>query len=708
VHRRKFILESSSAGVIGVDAKGRIQSWNAGARRIFGYARGEILGSPISRLLPPENRRGMARLLSFIKRHSWIEYRETTCVKKDGHLIDVGFTGLPEETLVPGRHGVLIVLHDITPRREMERALKDEAERSDSAEHLARVGSWEWNVSTDTFVWSDEFREMMDLDRSLRRSTFKRIVRRIRPEDRKTFATAIRNTLRKKVPFECRCGVTRADGSILQVLLRGRLILGPGRRTRLVGISQHLRDLPGDRAQVLASGLRGLKGVQSRGVILARASLVLFSGFSIEDALLRAAKAIVPALADRCTIDLVEKEDSVLRVRAMRTNSGRRQHPAWVERERLTCFPLGPAARVFETGEYELHSTVTSHTVPSLLPDPASLAIRPGAIPTSLLFIPLHSHRGRIGVVTFVQVESKRRFETDDVLVAQRLAQLISLAVEHCRLYANTLQRMQDLRKRDRSLAELNRTLENQVEKRTSELKESLGDMEWFARTVAHDLRAPLRGISGLAEALVEDVGSRLGLEGSALASRIQEGCGRMNALIQDILAYSRASHLEIALEPLDLAAIVDTAERQMAADLAARRAVIVAPGPFPRVIAHAGLLVQAVANLLDNASKFVAPGITPSIQVRAERHEDRVRLLIEDNGIGVDPEYADRIFKAFERLHSTQAYPGTGLGLAIVRRCVERMRGKVGLEPRPTGGSIFFIELPAAPEDALPGSPTA
>jgi len=111
----------------------------------------------------------------------------------------------------------------------------------------------------------------------------------------------------------------------------------------------------------------------------------------------------------------------------------------------------------------------------------------------------------------------------------------------------------------------------------------------------------------------------------------------------------------------------------------------------------HAGLLGQAVANLLDNATKFVASGTTPFIRISSRRLGDHIRLQIEDNGIGIAPEDADRIFKAFERLNAGPDFPGTGLGLATVRRAVDRMGGTVGVETRGAGGSLFYIDLLSA-----------
>jgi signal transduction histidine kinase len=118
---------------------------------------------------------------------------------------------------------------------------------------------------------------------------------------------------------------------------------------------------------------------------------------------------------------------------------------------------------------------------------------------------------------------------------------------------------------------------------------------------------------------------------------------------------------------------------------------------PIPPVRANATVLEQVLSNLLSNALKFVKEGVVPNVRIWADRIENAVRLSIEDNGIGIDPVYAERIFRLFERLHDSREYPGTGIGLVIVRKGVERMGGKVGVETELNQGSRFWIELPAA-----------
>ncbi len=241
--------------------------------------------------------------------------------------------------------------------------------------------------------------------------------------------------------------------------------------------------------------------------------------------------------------------------------------------------------------------------------------------------------------------------------------------------------------------------LERQVESRTTELTQVNRELDAFAYTISHDLRAPLRSMHGYADALVEDYGASLPEEGRGFTQRIVAAADRMENLIQDILTYSRLARGEVNLRPVALEQIVNQVLAQSEQTVSDASARIEVERPLPSVKAHPPTLVQAIENLLSNAIKFVSPGSKPYIRIRAEREANSVRLWFEDNGIGIDPAHQERVFQPFQRLHGVETYPGTGIGLAIVRRSLERMGGGCGVVSKPGEGSRFWIELPAAEE---------
>lgn len=239
--------------------------------------------------------------------------------------------------------------------------------------------------------------------------------------------------------------------------------------------------------------------------------------------------------------------------------------------------------------------------------------------------------------------------------------------------------------------------LERTVAERTAELRETNEQLETFVYSVAHDLRAPLRALTGFSQLLVEDHAAALDPEGLDMLGRIQASSEFMDKLVLDLLAFGRTARAQMELGPVAPLVAWDIARFQCADTIKSTGAVVTAVEPLPGVTAHEATLGQMLANLLANALKFVAPGVTPHIRFRAENRGALVRLWVEDNGTGIAPDQHERIFRVFERLHGS-TYPGTGIGLAIVRKGAERLGGAAGVESTPGEGSRFWIDLPHAP----------
>ncbi len=249
-----------------------------------------------------------------------------------------------------------------------------------------------------------------------------------------------------------------------------------------------------------------------------------------------------------------------------------------------------------------------------------------------------------------------------------------------------------DMTDRKALLDELQRHSE-ELELRIRGREESNAELEAFAYSVSHDLRAPLRAISGFSEALREDYGDRLDDPGRDYVNEVINAATRMNTLVQDLLDYGRVSRISLPLEAVNLAEIVTKAVAQLEERDRALASVDV-PASFV-VKAHPQVLTQVLVNLLSNAFKFHEKSTVPEVRIGAEERDGMVRLTVRDNGIGIAPQHQDRIWNVFERLHDRETYPGTGIGLAIVKRAVIRMHGNYGLESDTGKGSTFWIELP-------------
>jgi PAS domain S-box-containing protein len=264
--------------------------------------------------------------------------------------------------------------------------------------------------------------------------------------------------------------------------------------------------------------------------------------------------------------------------------------------------------------------------------------------------------------------------------------------------FAKILRDMTQRKQAEEAIRNLNQQLEERVQRRTAALQESKEQMEAFMYTVAHDLRAPLRAMQGFSQALLEDYQSRLDEQARDFMRRIRASSEKMDQLIQDLLSFSQLSRSDLNFTPVKIQEAVEKAIQTFADALAQTGAQISVQTDNIFVQAHAPTLEHVFENLLSNALKFTRPGQKPLIGIRAFEHADIVKISIQDNGIGISPEYHERIFGVFERLHGQEAYPGTGIGLAIVKKGVERMGGKVGVSSEPGEGSVFWIELPKPP----------
>ena len=236
--------------------------------------------------------------------------------------------------------------------------------------------------------------------------------------------------------------------------------------------------------------------------------------------------------------------------------------------------------------------------------------------------------------------------------------------------------------------------LEDFVAQRTDQLEAANKELESFAYSVSHDLRAPLRAMEGFANALLEDYADSLDSVGRDYALRVVSAAQHMDTLIQDLLAYSRLSRSALKPSAVSLDSVLGEVMHQFNPEINKTGAQIRVERPLPEVMGDHATLVQVLSNLLSNAIKFVKPGIKPAVKIWAEERNGRVRVWVEDTGIGIAPEYYDRIFRIFERLQGVETYPGTGIGLAIVKKGLERMGGQAGVESAPGSGSKFWVEL--------------
>lgn len=251
-------------------------------------------------------------------------------------------------------------------------------------------------------------------------------------------------------------------------------------------------------------------------------------------------------------------------------------------------------------------------------------------------------------------------------------------------------------------LAEANRTaLEANRDLKHSNalLARSNADLEQFAFVASHDLQTPLRNIGSFAQLVDHRYGAQLDEDGREFLKFIVDGAQHMSGLVRDLLGYARVSNQGRALAPVSahgaVAAVLDRLR-----DVVSENAAEIEVAPLPEILADRGQLEQLFQNLIENALKYRHPDVAPRIRLWAEPDGSGMwRFCVADNGIGIDPEYFEKVFEIFQRLHPVGRYPGTGIGLALCRRIVTRMGGEIGVRSEPGQGSTFhFTALAANP----------
>ncbi len=299
---------------------------------------------------------------------------------------------------------------------------------------------------------------------------------------------------------------------------------------------------------------------------------------------------------------------------------------------------------------------------------------------SSKMALPLISRGQVIGAMT---VQSSRVAVLDDaeVTMLQTMAGQLANAIENARLYEQI----------QRDAAEL----EVRVAERTAELAALNAELEAFAYSVSHDLRAPLRGIDGFSQALLEDYADKLDAEGQGYLRRVQAASRHMGQLIDDLLKLSRVTRAEAYHETVELSALA----QMVAADLQRQEPgrqveFVIAEGLTAK--GDARLLRVVLENLMGNAWKFTAKHPRARIEFGDTQYNGKRAYFVRDDGVGFDMAYADKLFGAFQRLHSATEFEGTGIGLASVQRIIHRHGGQVWAEGEVEQGATFYFTLPA------------
>lgn len=418
---------------------------------------------------------------------------------------------------------------------------------------------------------------------------------------------------------------------------------------------------------------------QLRLSFLTESSNILASSLDYLLTVANMAKMVIPEIADWCAIDEVREDGTLNRIAATHVNPSkiRLVYELAQKKPPGNHSPCGLFVGI-TNHKPQLHQEITDDFMESVALDKQHLALLRELEPKSAIIVPLHIRDKIYGVMTLVLSDSGRRFYEKDLEFAIELARRTTLAIENANLY----KKMQDT----------NSELELRVANRTSELQAINKELEAFSYSVSHDLRAPLRSIDGFSNKILKDYGPLFDEKGKDYFMRVMNASKNMGQLIDDLLKLARISRMEMNFEEIDLSTMARSIIGELMETEPERKAVIEIQEEL-KARGDRNLIQIALQNMLENAWKYSRDQLVTNIEFGTIPGE-QITYFIRDNGVGFDMKYINKLFGAFQRLHSQAEFEGTGVGLATVNRIIRRHQGTIRAESEMNKGTTFIFTI--------------
>lgn len=547
-------------------------------------------------------------------------------------------------------------------------ALRESTERLSASLAAAGTGTLRWDLRTNQLDFDEPLNRLFGLPPGQSARSLPEFIQLVHPDDRSRVQAACALCLKEGEGLDLEYRVLLPDASTRWLNEKGRTFFDEnGRAAYLTGACVDITNRK--QAEMFVWRQKDVLEQIVQGAPLADVLETLT--LDVEQVAGRKAIAMVT---------MVEAERKQLRVMG-----GRRCPPGW--REIFDGAPIGLGGGSCGAAALRNERVI----VRDVMTSPLWERYRTEAVKRSLRACwstPIVSSRGKVLGTFAIYYHEPNAPKEQEVRFVDIVTRTAAIAVERDISEAA-------LKETQTQLAEHAQRLEQRVQERTARLQETISELESFSYSISHDMRAPLRAMQSFAQILAEDCGEQVGPEGKDYIRRIIGASDRMDRLIQDVLTYSRVTRTELQLEPIDveklLAGIIESYPQfqSLPSCIEIRR-------PLPRVMGNEAALTQCFSNLIGNAIKFIPPDVAPRVEVWAEVNRERVRFFVRDNGIGIEPDAHEKIFRIFYQLD--RSFEGTGIGLAVVRKAAERMGGSVGLKSELHRGSTFHLDFLAAP----------
>ena len=643
-------VESSSDAIISRTLDGRITAWNPGAEKLFGYSSLEALGKPMQMLVPPERVNEESDALARIGRGERVDYFETVRVRKDGTNVDVSVTILPIKDSTGAIVGASKIARDIGERKRTEQALHELSKVLDLAQVL--VCDMEshivlWNLGSEKLYGFTKEEAVGRISHELLHTEFPEPLERIEEQ------------LQHTGTWEGELVHRKRDGghivvSSLWVLHRD----AKGKPARILEVNSDITARK--KAEELLAGqavelARQAEVLARQAEVLARQAEELARSREALETQTLTLQSVLGSMGEG--LIAVDKQGKFLLWNAAAEKMLGRGEASLATQEWSEHFGL------------YLLDTVTPFPSDQL---PVVRALN-GEVSTSEMFV----RNSALPEGAWIEVTGGPRNDKNGVACGGVVA------------LRDITQRKVD----EREIQTLHDELEQRVGERTAQLETANKELEAFSYSVSHDLRAPLRHISGFSQLLMEEFGSTLDPNAQQYLERIQAGAQKMGVLVDELLNLARVGRHALRLQPTQLNAMVAEVIAILQPDYEGRQVEWII-ADLPTVACDPVLVKQIFQNLLANALKFTRPRARAVIEVSHKKEDGQPVFMVRDNGVGFSMKYVDKLFGVFQRLHRAEEFEGTGIGLVTVQRIVRKHGGQVWAEGELDKGAAFYFTL--------------